>query len=111
MPVADARVADGVQDGQMVLELVNLGLDALSNAARAGLVVEGLGQFVHRAPHVADFLVNILCIQFLERTFQEKEILIIICQFQCTYLLPALSSAYYQSCCQPSHQCPQHSGP
>ena len=72
MPVTDTRVADGVQDRQVVLELVNLCLDILRNAAWAVLVTEGLGQLVHRAPHVVDLLVNLLSIQGLERTCAVK---------------------------------------
>ena len=72
MPVTDTRVADGVQDRQVVLELVDLCLDILRNAAWAVLVTEGLGQLVHRAPHVVDLLVNLLSIQGLERTCAVK---------------------------------------
>ena len=72
MPVTDTRVADGVQDRQVVLELVNLCLDILRNAAWAVLVTEGLSQLVHRAPHVIDLLVNLLSIQGLERTCAVK---------------------------------------
>lgn len=68
MSVADTRVADGVQDRQVVFELVDLGLDILRNTAWAVLVAEGLGQLVHSAPHVADHCVNFLCVQSLERT-------------------------------------------
>ena len=72
MPVTDTRVADGLQDRQVVLELVDLCLDILCNAAWAVLVTEGLGQLVHCAPHLIDLLVNLLSIQGLERTCAVK---------------------------------------
>lgn len=68
MSVADTRVADCVKDREVVLKLVDLGLDALSNTAWTLLVIEGLGQFVNCAPHVAHLLVNLFCVQGLEWT-------------------------------------------
>ena len=68
MSVTDTRVADGVQDGQVVLELIDLCFDTLCNATWAILVIESLGQLVNCAPHVADLCVNLLSVQILEGT-------------------------------------------
>lgn len=66
MPVSDARVTDGVQDRQMLLELVNLALDPVGYVTWPWLVAQSLGQFVHRPPHLTDLIVYLLGIQILE---------------------------------------------
>ena len=66
--VADARVADGVQQRQVLLELVDLDLAAVGDGARAGLVAQRLRQLVHRAPHLRHLVVDVLSLQQLEWT-------------------------------------------
>ena len=69
--IPDTWVTNGVQDGQVDLELVNLALDAVGNSPWAGLFVEHLGQLVHRPPHLTDLRVDLLGIQVHKRTWVE----------------------------------------
>ncbi len=72
MSVPDARVADGVEDRQVLFELVYFYLDTIRNSTRALLVAERFGQFVHRSPHVADLAVDMLRIQIHEGSCKHK---------------------------------------
>lgn len=49
--VLDAWITDGGEDGQVLLEFVDLDLEAVGHAARPWQVGEGLGQLVHGPPH------------------------------------------------------------
>ena len=66
MPVPDAGVTDGVQDGLVLLELVHLVFDGVGHTPRSRLVVKLLGQLVHGSPHVSHVILYLLRVQVLE---------------------------------------------
>jgi Ca2+/H+ antiporter len=69
MSLPYAGVTYGRQQWQMLLELVNLCLSALCHIAWTRLIRQGLGEFVHGAPHVLYLCVYCLSIQILEWTW------------------------------------------
>lgn len=74
MPVPDARVTDGVEDGQMLLEFVHLVLDSVGHTAGPCLVTELLGQLVHGPPHVSHLVFYLLRVQVLEWSYKQTNI-------------------------------------
>ncbi len=69
MTVPQPRVADAVQDGQVLLELVDLGAKDVGDAPRARLVGEGLAQLVHRPPHGLHLHLDVLRVEAHESTW------------------------------------------
>lgn len=63
VPVFHPRVAGDGEDGDVLLELVDLDFHVLRQAPGRRHVGEGLGQFVDRPPHVPDLLRDFLSVQ------------------------------------------------
>lgn len=63
VPVFHSRVAGDAEDGDVLLELVDLDLHVLRQAPGRWHIGEGLGQFVDRPPHIPDFLRDLLGVQ------------------------------------------------
>lgn len=68
MAVFDPGVADGGQDGHMLLELVHLPFEGFGHAARSGQGREGLGQLVQSPPHEVQLVGDFLSVQIGKRT-------------------------------------------
>ena len=75
LPVAllEAGVTDGREDRQVLFELVHLPAEGLCHATGARQRGELLGQLVHGPPHEVQLLTDLLCIQFLERAWDQTE--------------------------------------
>lgn len=71
MSVSYTRITDGVKYWQMLLEFVNFTLHTICNTSWARLVIECLCKFVHGTPHITYFILNLLCIQILERAYRK----------------------------------------
>lgn len=69
VPVPDARITEGLQQGEVFLELIQLHLEELGGAFGVGTVGEDLGEFVHCAPHCANIVINFFSIQLKEWTY------------------------------------------
>ena len=75
LPVAllEAGVTDGGEDRQVLFELVHLPAEGLCHATGARKRGELLGQFIHSPPHEVQLLTDLLCIQVLERAWDQTE--------------------------------------
>lgn len=74
LPVAvlDARVADGVQDGHVQLELVHLPFEGLGHTPRPRQRRQRLGQLVQRPPHHVQLVGYLLRIQLGKRPWRSE---------------------------------------
>ena len=70
MAVPDARVAECLQQRQMLLELIKLHLEELCGALRLRLLSKCPGEFVHSPPHVSHIILHLLSIQLQEGTWR-----------------------------------------
>jgi len=68
--ILDAGVADGYQNGQMVLELVYLTFKAFGHTTRPKKIWEGFCQFMRCPPHPVQLFRDFLSIQVQERTLR-----------------------------------------
>ena len=71
LPVAvpDARVAECLQQRQMLLELVQFHLEEFRGALWFGLLSKCPGEFVHSPPHVPHVVLHLLSVQLQEGTW------------------------------------------
>ena len=68
MPVPNARVTEGLEQGEVLFELVQLHLEELCGSLWVGVVREGLGELVHGTPHCANVVFNLFSIKLKEGT-------------------------------------------
>ena len=68
--VSDARITDGLQQGQVSFKFINLCFDAVSNSLWSRHVGERLGEFVHRPPHTTHFFLHFFCVYLGEWTWR-----------------------------------------
>ena len=99
MSVADARVADDVQQRLVSLELLDLSAHAVGDIARRRLLGERLAELVQRPAHVSQLLLDRLGVQRLERTCSSYPAAGPICNISRDYLTTMPYYILLAHCC------------
>ena len=72
MAIPQARIANNKQQGQMILESINLVLAKVGHFSRHDRVGKALLQLVHNSPLILNFLTYVFSVQALERTLSRR---------------------------------------
>jgi len=76
--VANARVADDVEQRLVLAKLLDLDSKSVGDVARARLVLELLGELVHRAKHIAHLQFDRLGVLLLKRTCERPTFNVVV---------------------------------
>ena len=74
MPVPQSWITNAIQQGKVILKLVNLPTNILRHAFGSGQFRKCLREFEHGSPHATDLIFDFLSIDVNERTYGQTTI-------------------------------------